>query len=235
MQAYDHRARARAALRGNWPTAALVTFLAAIISAAGGGPSIEIKLNNDRPLQITVPEEVSRFFLEVLGVALPVVLMISMLLLLIRVVMGGVMELGKARYHLNLMDGAEAQVADLFTGFPKFLPALVMSLIRDILIFLGMCLLIVPGVQLMYGFAMAPYILAEDPDCTGWEALQRSHDLMRGHRLELFWLELTFIGWHILSAFTFGIGELFLTPYVESARTSFYRELTSISRPTVEF
>lgn len=235
MQAYDHRARARAALRGNWPTAALVTFLAAIISAAGGGPSIEIKLNSDRPLQITVPEEVSRFFLEVLGVALPVVLMISMGLLLIRVVMGGVVELGKARYHLNLMDGAEAQVADLFTGFPKFLQALVMSLTRDILILLGMCLLIVPGVLLLYGFAMAPYIMAEDPDCTGWEALQRSYDLMRGHRLELFWLELTFIGWHILSAFTFGIGELFLTPYVESARTSFYRELTSVSRPTVEF
>ena len=84
MQAYDHLAWARAALRGNWPTAALVTLLAAIISAAGGGPSIEIKLNSDKPLQITVPEEVSRFFLEVLGVALPVVLMISMLLLLIR-------------------------------------------------------------------------------------------------------------------------------------------------------
>ena len=235
MQAYDHRARARAALRGNWPTAALVTFLAALISAAGGGPSIEIKLNSDRPLQVTVPEEVSRFFLEVLGVALPVVLMISMGLLLIRLVMGGVMELGKARYHLNLMDGAEAQVADLFTGFPKFLQALVMSLTRDFLVFLGLCLLIVPGVLLLYGFAMAPYILTEEPDCTGWEALQRSYDLMRGHRLELFWLELTFIGWHILAAFTFGIGQLFLTPYVESARASFYRELTSISRPTVEF
>ena len=235
MQAYDHRARARAALQGNWPTAALVTFLAALISAAGGGPSIEIKLNSDRPLQVTVPEEVSRFFLEVLGVALPVVLMISMGLLLIRLVMGGVMELGKARYHLNLMDGAEAQVADLFTGFPKFLQALVMSLTRDFLVFLGLCLLIVPGVLLVYGFAMAPYILTEEPDCTGWEALQRSYDLMRGHRLELFWLELTFIGWHILAAFTFGIGQLFLTPYVESARASFYRELTSISRPTVEF
>ena len=235
MQAYDHRARARAALAGNWPTAALVTFLAGLISAAGGGPSIEFKLNSDKPLQITVPEEVSRFFLEVLGVALPVVLMISMVLLLVRLVMGGVMDMGKARYHLNLMDGAEAQVADLFTGFPKFLQAMVMSLTRDILIFLGLCLLIVPGVLLMYGFAMAPYILTEESDCTGWEALQRSYDLMRGHRMELFWLELTFIGWHILAAFTFGIGQLFLTPYIDSARASFYREMTKGGRPKLEF
>ncbi len=133
------------------------------------------------------------------------------------------------------MDGAEAQVADLFTGFPKFLQAMVMSLTRDILIFLGLCLLIVPGVLLMYGFALAPYILTEESDCTGWEALQRSHDLMRGHRMELFWLELTFIGWHILAAFTFGIGQLFLTPYINSARTSFYRELTKGGRPKPEF
>ncbi len=235
MQAYDHRARARAALRGNWIKAALVSLLAGLLSAAGAGPSIEFKFNSDKPVQITVPEELSRFFLEVLGAALPVVLLISMLLLVVRLVMGGVMDVGKARYHLNLMDGAEAQVGDLFAGFPKFLQAMVMSLAREALTFLGLCLLLVPGVMLLYGFALAPYILAEDPDCTGWEALQRSYGLMRGHKLELFWLELTFIGWAILAAFTFGIGGLFLTPYKDSARTSFYRELTAGSTRTVEF
>ncbi len=235
MRAYDHRARARAALRGNWPTAALVSFLAAVLTAAGGGPSIEFKLENNQPVQVTVPEEPSRFLLDVLGMALPMVLMFSMLLLVVRLVMGGVVQMGVARYHLNLLDGAAAQVTDLFTGFPRFLQAMVMSLARDLLTFLGLCLFIVPGVLLYYGFALAPYILTEEPDCTGWEALQRSYALMRGHRLELFWLELTFLGWSILAAFTFGIGNLFLNPYKECARASFCRDLTTFRRPTVEF
>ena len=234
MRAYDHRARARAALTGNWIIAALVTLLASILTG-GSGPSIEINIQNDRPVQITLPEEMSRFLLEVVGLALPMVLMIAMVLLLVRLVLGGVVELGLARYHLNLMDGVEAQLADLFTGFSRFLQALIMGLVRDLLTFFGFCLLIVPGAMLHYGFAMAPKIMAEDPDCTGWEALWRSYDLMRGHRLDLFFLELSFLGWGILAAFTFGIGNLFLEPYVESAKTSFYRELTATSHPGVEF
>ena len=234
MRAYDHRARARAALTGNWIIAALVTLLASLLTG-GSGPSIEINIQNDQPVQVTLPEEMSRFLLEVVGMALPMVLMIAMVMLLVRLVLGGVMELGLARYHLNLMDGVEAQLADLFTGFPRFLQAMIMGLVRDLLTFFGFCLLIVPGVLLHYGFAMAPKIMAEDPECIGWEALWRSYDLMRGHRLELFFLELSFLGWGILAAFTFGIGNLFLEPYVESARTSFYRELTSASHPGVEF
>ena len=235
MLASEHRARARTVLRGNWPTAVLVTLLANIISAAGGAPSIELKLQADDPIQVTVPEELSRFLLDVLGVALPIVLTVSMVLLAVQLIMGGVMELGRARYHLNLMDGAAAQAADLFTGFPKFLKALVMSLTRDILTLLGTLLLILPGVMLHYSFAMAPYILTEEADCTGWEALQQSRDLMRGHRFDLFCLELSFIGWKLLAAFTLGIGGLFLTPYIDSTRTSFYRELTGGRYGTVEF
>ena len=235
MLASEHRARARAVLKGCWPTAALVTFLADLITAAGSSPSIEFKLQEDNPIQVTVPEELSRLFLDVLGVALPVVLTISVVLLVVRLVMGGVMELGRARYHLNLMDGLEGQVADLFTGFPKFFKALVMSLTRDILTLLGTLLLIVPGVLLHYSFAMAPFILSEEADCTGWEALQKSRELMRGHRFDLFCLEWSFLGWIILAAFTFGIGGLFLSPYIDSARTSFYRELTAGAGCTAEF
>ena len=86
MRAYDHRARAQAALTGNWIIAALVTLLASILTG-GSGPSIEINIQNARPVQITLPEEMSRFLLEVVGLALPMVLMFAKVLLLVRLVL----------------------------------------------------------------------------------------------------------------------------------------------------
>lgn len=233
MEASAHRARARDALRGNWVNAVLVCLLAGIIAGAELSPSININLESNEVFQITVPEQLERF-LTALGIALPFILIFSTVMLVVGLILGGVMELGKARYFLNLIDRREGQVGDLFSGFPQFVQALVMNLLRDLMIVAGMLLLIVPGVILTYSFAMAPYILSEDPECSGWEALQRSRAMMRGHKGELFWLELTFFGWSLLAAFTFGIGSLFLNPYMEAAHASFFRGLQEQGYAAVE-
>ena len=56
---------------------------------------------------------------------------------------------------------------------------------------------------------------------------------MRGHKFELFCLDISFIGWAILAVFTLGIGGLWLTPYENAARVAFYRELVD-QKVTVE-
>lgn len=233
MEASAHRARARDALRGNWVNAVLVCLLAGIIAGAGTGADININFETSEIIQVTVPEQLERV-LAALGIALPFILIISTVMLVVGLILGGVMELGKARYFLNLIDRRDAQVGDLFSGFPQFVQALVMNLLRELLIVAGMLLLIVPGLILTYSFALAPYILAEDPECTGWEALQRSRAMMRGHKLELFWLDLTFFGWLLLAALTLGIGSLFLNPYMEAAHASFFRGLQEQGYAAVE-
>lgn len=225
MDASAHRANAREALRGNWFIAVLVFWLASLISGSGTGLNINFKFTDGITLDYSVPENMETVLHSILGIAMPVVLTIAGVLLAVGLILGGVMALGTARFSLNLIDRKEARIEDLFSGFPRFAQALLMYLLNNLLVLLGTCLLIVPGVILIYSFAMAPYILAEDPDCTGWEALKRSRAMMQGHKGELFWLDLTFLGWGILSAFTFGIGGLFLTPYQETARASFYRNL----------
>lgn len=226
MEASAHRANARDALKGNWVIAAIVAFLANIVSSAGGTRlNINFNLEGGQIVEFTAPERMQRF-LEMLGFALPLILAISGVMLVVSMILSGVMDLGSARYNLNLIDRRPAEIGDLFTGIPRFADALVMHLLQTLLVFAGFLLLFVPGVMLIYGYAMAPYILAEDPECTGWEALKRSYDMMRGHKLELFWLELTFIGWELLSSFTFGIGSLILNPYKAAARASFYRDLS---------
>lgn len=226
MEASAHRANARDALRGNWVTAAIVAFLVNIISSAGGTRlNINFNLDGGQFVEFSAPERMQRM-LELLGLAMPLILAISGVMLVVSMIVTGVMDMGSARYNLNLIDRRPAELGDLFTGIPRFADALVMHLVSTLLTLLGFCLLIVPGVMMTYGFAMAPYILADTEECSGWEALTRSWNLMNGHKLELFWLELTFIGWELLSSLTLGLGSLALNPYKAAARASFYRDLS---------
>lgn len=232
MYASDHRANARDALRGNWGVAVLVCFLASLIS--GAGTNVSINYEDGQPVQVHLPESLQLILEDYLGVAVSVIFLIAAVLLVAGLILGGVMQLGKARYFLNLMDRKEAQVGDLFGSFHRFLPAMIMNLLSGAATFLGMMLLVVPGILATYGLALAPYILQEDPECTATEALSRSWNMMKGHKWELFCLEISFIGWGILSAFTLGIGGLFLAPYTEAAKASFYRSLQNQGYATVE-
>jgi uncharacterized membrane protein len=65
---------------------------------------------------------------------------------------------------------------------------------------------------------------------TANEAITASKEMMNGHKGELFWLSLTFIGWVLLSVLTLGIGTLFLNPYMNASYAAFYRNLTRENR-----
>ena len=80
------------------------------------------------------------------------------------------------------------------------------------------------GVVKAYFYILTPYLLEENKDLTAKEIVNKSQELMKGHRWKLFCLALSFIGWFILSAFTFGIGLLFVIPYMQMAFVAFYKE-----------
>lgn len=60
------------------------------------------------------------------------------------------------------------------------------------------------------------------------EAIKKSSEMMRGYKTDYFLLQLSFIGWGFLCLFTFGIGFLWLSPYVKTSNAVFYRELKKI-------
>lgn len=76
-----------------------------------------------------------------------------------------------------------------------------------------------------YTYKLAIFILYDNPDISGKEAVNKSAELMKGKVGALFCLDLSFIGWGILSIFTFGIGILWLLPYQQIAEINFYRNL----------
>ncbi len=98
-------------------------------------------------------------------------------------------------------------------------------LCMSVKIILWCLLFFIPGVVMSFAYAMTPYILHERPELSPWEASTRSREMMRGHKFDLFYLCLSFIGWFILAIFTFGIGFIWLIPYMQMSIAAFYEDL----------
>ena len=90
---------------------------------------------------------------------------------------------------------------------------------------LGSLLLIVPGIVKSYAYAMTPYILIDNPELSANQAINLSQKMMKGHKLDLFFLHLSFVGWIFISIFTLGIGSLWLNPYIMTTQAAFYQDI----------
>lgn len=108
----------------------------------------------------------------------------------------------------------------------SILELLPMTLILSAVFFVVYFAALIPAFRAAYSYSMAFYLMVENPNLRVTDAVRCSINLMRGHKWRLFCLDLSFIGWDILNALTFGIlGLLFLNPYQQFARTAFYRDL----------
>ena len=105
-------------------------------------------------------------------------------------------------------------------------------MLQGVYVFLWALLFVIPGIIATYSYAMTSYILAENPELTASEAIDMSKEMMEGNRFRLFCLHMSFIGWAILCVFTFGIGYLWLAPYMQAAQAAFYREVSGTERST---
>lgn len=97
---------------------------------------------------------------------------------------------------------------------------------RDLSIVLWTLLFVIPGIVKTYQYLMVPYILSESPDMDYHEALERSRDMMNGHKWRAFVLGLSFILWDFLGVLTFGVVEIFyVNPYRNLTFAALYDEL----------
>ena len=85
--------------------------------------------------------------------------------------------------------------------------------------------LIVPGIIKSFSYALTPFILNERPELSADEAIELSMKMMVGHKMELFLLYLSFIGWYLLAVLTCCIGFLWLVPYIYTAQAAFYEDV----------
>ena len=223
MESSDLRYQARQTLAGKWGVAVLAGFLAALlgglVSGGGAGPNLNLE------------EEELRHIPKVL---LPYIMMLASIggiLGIVRFIVGGPVKLGYCRFLLKMQDGEDAQVGDLFSRFDRFGDGFCLELLTSLYIMLWSLLFIIPGLVKAYAYAMAPFILEENPNMTPSEAIKASRELMDGHKFDLFCLHWSFFGWALLSVLTLGIGSLWLNPYMNAATAAFYRSIAG--RPEI--
>ena len=98
-------------------------------------------------------------------------------------------------------------------------------LLQGIYTFLWTLLLVIPGIIKHYSYSMTSYVLHDNPELKYDDAIDRSIKLMKGHKMKLFLLDLSFIGWILLGIITCGIGMLWVYPYWLTSHAAFYNDL----------
>ena len=229
----DIRARARASLAGNWASAVAVCLVAYLLGgamiASSFIPQITYRWEGevvDFKDALTALTTLSRRFGNT-------TLSIGSLGL-VELILGGVIQLGYAKYLLKQHNRQDASISDLFSEFERFGQGFAQKFLRGLYCFLWGLLFFIPGIIKGLSYAMTPFIMADHPHLTASEAIQASQDLMDGHKWELFVLRWTFIGWSIVAAFTLNLGNLVLNPYRNAAEAAFYREISRHPRSAMD-
>lgn len=146
----------------------------------------------------------------------------SILGILYTIFIGNVIVVGKSRYFIKNHD-VNPELGEIFSGFKgNYLNVVKIMFLMNLKILLWLFLFIVPGIIKAYEYSMIPYLLAENPNLSASQAFSLSKQMTTGQKMDLFVLDLSFLGWIILGLICCGIGILFLQPYPEATRAEVY-------------
>ena len=154
------------------------------------------------------------------GIATVVILIV----LVAKVFVGNLLKMGGYRFFI-LNQTAQPGIGTLLDGFRSghYFNIVLTMFLRDLFTALWSLLLVVPGIVKHYEYLMVPYIIAENPAMDYKEAFQISKQMMDGEKMEAFIMDLSFLGWYLLSAVTCGLLAIFyVNPYVQASFAEMY-------------
>ena len=201
----DYKNAALAALKGNWAPSLIATVVFFVVTLVLSSPSAFMDPVNNPGLYFGIFGGTT---LLTFLVAVP-------------------LQVGYYNTFKELyVSGDNALTDNMFRfGFKKYLKMLLTYLLVGLLVLVGMICLVIPGIILGYAYVLVPYLLVDEPDLSITDTLKKSRIMMKGHKFDVFYLELSFIGWAILGIFTLGIGYLWLMPYMVTSVGVFYRDI----------
>lgn len=147
---------------------------------------------------------------------------VMLILLLYQVFFANVLACGESAAALTLWRGQALHAEYAFCGFSDYKRIMTGRLYHAVISFLWL-LIPVYGLTRLYSYLMVPFILINKPQLSAKEAMSYSRAIMQGYRWKYFCLRLSFIGWHLLNSFTYGIlGIFYVYPYYDTACAGFY-------------
>ncbi len=143
------------------------------------------------------------------------------------------LQVGIMRWYIRAREDRTIKTNLCFTPFRRhsYGATTAAMLYYSVWIFLWSLLLYIPAVFRFYAYRMTPFILADNPRIGARRALRLSIDMTKGHRLDLFVLDLSFAGWFLLGNIACGIGLFGVVPYYYAVYAEVY---DAIKREAVE-
>ncbi len=133
--------------------------------------------------------------------------------------------LSMIRVYLNVMRGNTPVAGDAFSGFDDFWSAFKVTFLVGLFTFLWSLLFVIPGIIKAFSYSMSLYILADNKGKPALECINESKKITNGHKMDLFVLELSFIGWLFVVALTLGIAAIWVGPYMQTTYANAYELL----------
>ena len=227
------RENARRALSGNWGLAIIASLVASLFGA-GSGSGFSFNFSSGESdfesaeldallgdFGVFLEENLALIMAFIGGFAV-----VGFIMSLAMFCLGSIVSVGYQRFNIDLLSTGRASIGSLFSYFKHWKTAIFSNILVTVKVFLWSLLCVVPGIVASFKYAMVPYIIADNPTIDPQDALDKSERMMYGHKFELFKLGLTFIGWHLLSILSCGIGYLWLIPYINASNAEFYRTVS---------
>lgn len=145
---------------------------------------------------------------------------------LIRIFVLNPVEVGAHRFFRKNVPAGTGRLSALKEGFTQYGRVFLTLFLRDLFTWLWSLLFVIPGIIKSYSYRMVPYIVKDEPGLSPREVINRSREMMRGNKWGAFVMDLSFLGWYILGALTFGVLNVFwVDPYYQNSKAALYVKL----------
>lgn len=211
--------RGNMAFKKNYVSAVVVALLMGIFGTVSGESSAR-RVSENSDIYSGNLFDVGMITGLLAGIATVVILIV----LVAKVFVGNLLKMGGYRFFI-LNQTAQPGIGTLLDGFRSghYVNIVLTMFLRDLFTTLWSLLLVVPGIVKHYEYLMVPYIIAENPAMDYKEAFQISKQMMDGEKMEAFIMDLSFLGWYLLSAVTCGLLAIFyVNPYVQASFAEMY-------------
>lgn len=218
-----------------WPFV-LVAFIHAIVAGSSAGRSSGTSATREWQSlygdgyygydEHQIVNEIASFILPFLGLAMITVVGLWMIGIVLNIFVLNPIEVGCKRY-MTMAREVKPQFGEMAFVFKNCYGNVVKTMFfKNLYTFLWTLLFIIPGIVKSYEYRMIPYLMAEYPDMASDEAFRISREMMLGNKWETFVLDLSFIGWNLLSVITFGLTGIFYSgPYQMLTNSALYLTL----------
>lgn len=231
------KSRAKELMKKNYSTMLLISLIVMILDGTIYNGFVNIRTEFDISTT-TYAGDVVPFQEEIISTVVPFIvagsLFLSVLKIAYNIFIINPIVVGEQKFYVDNRK-QEGTLNNLFYAFKhNYMNTVKIMFLMYLKTFLWTLLLIIPGIVKSYEYSMIPYILAENPDISTSDAFALSKRLTDDQKMDMFVLDLSFLGWLILCLFTCGIGTIFLTPYMKATTAELYFKLKEIKGISVD-